>query len=305
MQIVIIIILALLCAALIGYLAALKVGMRRAEKQIAEQLENRSTVRVSAPFLGTAEERLLQTVNKLLELRMEEGVSFRRKEQDLRRQIANVSHDLRTPLTSVLGYLQLLGQDDLPEEKRREYLTVVEGRARTLQALITAFYDLSRIESGEWKLEPEPVDLSRELSDQLAASYEQMEKAGIRVRVDIEPGLPPVWGDRNAVVRVLSNLLTNALKHGSDHLSVCVYAEGDRVISVFSNGAPHINDEDVDHVFERFYTADRMRTGQNTGLGMAIVKALVERMGHHVSAKLQNGIFTVLVSWRTASRGAL
>ena len=303
MQIVIIIILALLCAALIGYLAALKVGMRRAEKQIAEQLENRSTVRVSAPFLGTAEERLLQTVNKLLELRMEEGVSFRRKEQDLRRQIANVSHDLRTPLTSVLGYLQLLGQDDLPEEKRREYLAVVEGRARTLQALITAFYDLSRIESGEWKLEP--VDLCQVLSDQLAASYEQMEKAGIQVSVDMESGLPSIWGDRHAVIRVLSNLLTNALKHGSDHLSVHVYAEGDRVISVFSNGAPHINDEDVDHVFERFYTADRMRTGQNTGLGMAIVKALVEQMGHHVSAKLQNGIFTVSVSWRTASRGSL
>lgn len=301
MQIAIIIILALLCAALIGYLVTLVRGMRRAGAQIKEQMENRSTARVLAPCSNAAAGELFQSINKLMERRLVEGVVYRRKEQDLRRQIANVSHDLRTPLTSILGYLQLLEQEDLPEEKRREYLAVVESRARTLQTLVTAFYDLSRVEGGEWKLEREQVDLSRELSDQLAASYEQLEKTGIRVTVDMEPGLPPVWGDRNAVVRVFSNLLTNALKHGSDHLSVSVRRERDRVISAFSNGAPNMTDEDVDHVFERFYTADRMRTGQNTGLGMAIVKALLEQMGHEVSADLQNGEFTVSVSWKTAN----
>lgn len=176
---------------------------------------------------------------------------------------------------------------------------MVESRARTLQALITAFYDLSRVEGGEWRLEREQVDLARELGDQLAACYEQMEEAGIQVAVDIQPGLPPVWGDRNAVIRVLSNLLTNALKHGSDHLKVSVWREEGRVVSEFSNAAPHMTQEDVHHVFERFYTADRMRTGQNTGLGMAIVKALLEQMGHEVSADLQNGEFAVMVRWKT------
>lgn len=297
MQIAIIILL-LLSAALIGYLVTLERGMRRAGEQIKSQMENQSTARILAPC--PAAEELFQTVNKLMEQRLVEGVAYRRKEQDLRRQIANVSHDLRTPLTSILGYLQLLEQEDLPQEKRREYLAVVESRARTLQALITAFYDLSRVEGGEWKLEREPVDLARELGDQLAASYEQLETAGIRVTVDMEPDLPPVWGDRNAVIRVLSNLLTNALKHGSDHLNVSLRREGNRVVSEFSNGAPGMTDEDAVHVFERFYTADRMRTGQNTGLGMAIVKALAEQMGHTVSADLQNGEFTVTVAWKTA-----
>ncbi len=298
MQIAIIIILLLLCAALAGYLAALKRGMRRAGEQLKSQMENQSTARILAPC--SAAEELFQTVNKLMEQRLVEGAAYRRKEQDLRRQIANVSHDLRTPLTSILGYLQLLEQEDLPPEKRREYQEVVESRARTLQALITAFYDLSRVEGGEWKLEREPVDLARELSDQLAAAYEQLEAAGIQVTVDLEPDLPPVWGDRNAVVRVLSNLLTNALKHGSDHLTIRLRREGSRVASEFSNGAPDMTDEDAAHVFERFYTADRMRTGRNTGLGMAIVKALAEQMGHAVSADLQNGEFTVTVLWKSA-----
>ncbi|MGN1003734.1 MAG: sensor histidine kinase [Oscillospiraceae bacterium] len=300
MQTAIIIILILLCAALIGYLVTLERGMRRAGEQVKSQMENRSTARIAVPCPSPAAEELFQAVNKLMEQRLVEGVVYRRKEQDLRRQIANVSHDLRTPLTSILGYLQLLEREDLSEEQRREYLAVVESRARTLQTLITAFYDLSRAEGGEWKLEREPVDLSRELSDQLAAAYEQLEGAGIRVSVDIEPDLPPVWGDRNAVVRVLSNLLTNALKHGSDHLNVSLRREGDRVVSAFSNGAPDMTDEDADHVFERFYTADRTRTGRNTGLGMAIVKALTEQMGHEVSADLQDGEFTVTVSWKTA-----
>ena len=298
-MIIILILFILLCAALIGYLVTLERGMRRAGEQIKNQMENRSTARIAIPCPSTAAEELFLAVNKLMEQRLVEGVVSRRKEQDLRRQIANVSHDLRTPLTSILGYLQLLEREDLPEEKRREYLAVVESRARTLQTLITAFYDLSRAEGGEWKLEREPVDLSRELSDQLAAAYEQLEEAGIRVTVDMEPELPPVWGDRNAAVRVLSNLLTNALKHGSDHLNVSLRREEDWVVSAFSNGAPDMTDEDADHVFERFYTADRMRTGQNTGLGLAIVKALAEQMGHTVTADLRDGEFTVTVSWKT------
>lgn len=292
----VVVILALLCAALIGYLATLHRGMRRAGERVQSQLENNSTARIPAPC--PAAEELFQAINKLMEQRLVEGAAWRQKEQDLRRQIANVSHDLRTPLTSILGYLQLLKQEDLPPEKRKEYWEVVESRARTLQTLITAFYDLSRAEGGEWKLEREPVDLAREVSDQLAASYEQLEEAGVRVTVDLEPDLPPVWGDRNAVTRVLSNLLTNALKHGCGHLTVSLRRDGDQVVSVFSNGAPGMTDEDADHAFERFYTADRMRTGRNTGLGMAIVKALVEQMGHEVSADLRDGEFSVSVRWK-------
>ena len=298
MLIAAVVLLALIAAALAGYVITLENGLRRAARQMRAQMANETTARLALPCPSAGAEELLACLNELLELRQRERADYRRKEQELRRQIADVSHDLRTPLTSILGYLQLLEGEELPLEKRREYFRVIEGRARTLQAFIASFYDLSRIEGGELPLEREKVDLARALSDQLAAAYEQIEEAGLAMEVEITDHLPPVWADSGAVTRIFSNLLTNALRHGTDALSVRLYREGGCVVSAFTNRADDLTAEDAAHVFERFYTADKMRTGQSTGLGLAIVKALAERMGHATGARWENGMFTVEVRWR-------
>ncbi len=297
MKTVLIVLLILLCAVLIGRQVILERGLHQAARRMREQLADETTARLALPCPSAGAEELLVCLNQLLELRQEERAAYRRKEQELRRQIANVSHDLRTPLTSILGYLQLLEGDGLSQEKKAEYLAVVEGRARTLQVFIATFYDLSRIEGGELPLEREKVDLGRALSDQLAASYEQIEEAGLDMEVDLAPDLPPVWADSGAVTRIFSNLLTNALRHGKDALSIRLYREGNGIVSAFSNWAEDLTAEDAAHVFERFYTADKMRTGQSTGLGLAIVKALAERMGHSAAARWEDGVFTIEVRW--------
>ena len=294
---VLIVLLVLLCAALAGRQITLERGLRRAARRMREQMAGETTTRLALPCPSVGAEELLVCLNELLELRQEERAVYRRKEQELRQQIANVSHDLRTPLTSILGYLQLLEGEGLPQEKRAEYLTVIEGRARTLQTFIAAFYDLSRIEGGELPLEREQVDLRRALSDQLAASYGQIEEAGLDMEVELADGLPPVWADSGAAARIFSNLLTNALRHGKDALSVRLYRAGNVIVSAFSNRAEGLTAEDAAHVFERFYTADKMRTGQSTGLGLAIVKALAERMGHTAAARWEDGVFTIEVRW--------
>ncbi len=297
MKTVLIILLALLCAGLIGRQITLERGLRQAARKMREQMADETTARLALPCPSAGAEELLTCLNQLLELRQTERAAYRRKEQELRRQIANVSHDLRTPLTSILGYLQLLEGDGLSPEKKAEYLSVIEGRARTLQVFIASFYDLSRIEGGELPLERERIDLARTLSDQLTASYEQIEEAGLTMEVDIASNLPPVWADGGAVTRIFSNLLTNALRHGTDTLAVRLYLDGNQIVSAFSNRADDLTAEDAAHVFERFYTADKMRTGQSTGLGLAIVKALAERMGHSTAARWENGVFTVEVRW--------
>ena len=297
MKTVLIVLLALLCAVLIGRQITLERGLHRAARRMREQMADETTARLSLPCPSAGAEELLVCLNELLELRQEERAVYHRKEQELRQQIANVSHDLRTPLTSILGYLQLLEGEGLSPGKRVEYLSVIEGRARTLQTFIAAFYDLSRIEGGELPLERDKVDLGRALSDQLAAAYEQIEESGLVMEVDIAPDMPPVWADGGAVTRIFSNLLTNALRHGEDTLAVKLYREGNAVVSAFSNRADGLTAEDAAHVFERFYTADKMRTGQSTGLGLAIVKALAERMGHTVAARWEDGVFTSEVRW--------
>lgn len=291
-----------LLLSLIALAAVLLLRYRRgrALMQAARQLQEARSqpgkrLRLSAPDRPV--EELLAQINGLLEDRETETRQLREREESLRRQIANVSHDLRTPLTSILGYLQLLQGDTLDQEQRERYLQVVEGRARVLQELITAFYDLSRIEGGEYPLEIQPVDLRRRLEPLLASFYDDFQQAGFQVEVSLEDNLPPVLADPGAVTRVLTNLLSNALKHGSQSLSIRLEREGDCLVTTFSNDAPHLTQEDLPRVFERFYTGDQMRTGQNTGLGLAIVKALAQRMGHTAFAQLENGVFTVGVRW--------
>ena len=185
-------------------------------------------------------------------------------------------------------------------EEVRRCLEIVEGRAKVLQDLITSFYDLSRIEGGEYPLELQAVDLRRALEPLLAGFYEDFQQAGFQVSVELAENLPLVQADPGAVTRILTNLIGNALKHGSKTLDIRLYQEGEALVTSFSNDAPDLTQEDLPRVFERFYTADQMRTGQNTGLGLAIVKALAERMGHAAFAQLRDGVFTVGVRWKAS-----
>ncbi len=298
MQIVVIVVLAVVCIVLGIRLYILGKSIRGIIRPLraAGKGDNDIKLRLSVP--GSAEEELLEAVNGLLELRQSERAAFRRQENDLRRQIANVSHDLRTPLTSILGYLQLLEGENLTEAERREYLGIVKERSQALQALITSFYDLTRLEGGEYPLAREPVDLRRMLGDLIAAFYGDFTQKGMEVNAHLANHAPAVYADANAVTRVFTNLIGNALKHGNGTMTVLLYLDRNRVITSFSNEAPGLKIEDVAHLFDRFYTADKMRSGQNSGLGLAIVKALVEQMGHRVAASLNNGIFTVSVFWK-------
>ena len=212
-------------------------------------------------------------MNRLLELRQADRAAYQARERALRQPIANVSHDLRTPLTSILGYLQLLEDPGLTEGERREYLAVIAGRARTLQSLITSFYDLSRLEGGEYLLQREKVDLYASLSGLLAAFYNDFTDRGFDMEVELAEGLPQVWADAGAVLRIFTNLIRNALEHGEGRMEIRLYQEGGQVVSRFSNETHALTAEDVPHVFDRFFTSDRMRTGRNTGLGLAICQS--------------------------------
>ena len=292
------ILLALACAGLGFWAWAQRRSLRSAARQLRALEESQSASRVRLAVPNGAAEGLLDEVNRLLELRQADQSAYRQRERALRQQIANVSHDLRTPLTSILGYLQLLEEPALTEEERREYLAVVESRAKALQSLITSFYELSRLEGGEYPLRREQVDLYASLSGLLAAFYNDFTEKGFDMDVALEEGLPPVWADSGAALRIFTNLIRNALEHGEGRMEIRLFPETGEVVSSFANETRELTEEDVPHVFDRFFTSDKMRTGRNTGLGLAIVKALVGQMGHQVSAFLREGRFTIAVRWK-------
>lgn len=298
METVLIVLLLAVCAGLFLRLFAVERNLRGAARQLRRGQEEGDASRIRLTVPNPAAEELLDAVNALLEAKKLDAAQFRARDLALRRQIANVSHDLRTPLTSILGYLQLLEGDTLTPEERREYLAVIESRARALQALITAFYDLSRLEGGEYPLQMQPVDLRRVLGDLMAEFYDELEGAFDHVELVLAEEAPPVRADPAAASRIFTNLLMNAIQHGEGRLEVRLDRQGDFLVTSFANGAARLTREDAAHVFDRSFTADKTRTGGSTGLGLAIVKALTEQMGHSVSARWEDGVFTVGVVWK-------
>ena len=294
------IVLGALCVGLGIRVYAVERALRSAAGQLREREKTGSSARILMAAPNSSAEQLISAVNGLLELRQAEEADYCRREKALRQQIANVSHDLRTPLTSIIGYLQLLAGDGLTPGEREEYLSIIEGRARALQSLIGSFYDLSRLDGGEYPIARERVDLYAILSELVAGFYNDLTASGLDVSVDLAEGLPLVWGDAAAVLRVFTNLIRNALEHGVGTLSIRLYRAGDTVVSAFSNGAGGLTEEDVPHVFDRSFTSDKNRTSHNAGLGLAIVKALAEQMGCRTEASLEGPEFVIRVFWKTA-----
>ncbi|MDE6108648.1 MAG: HAMP domain-containing histidine kinase [Oscillospiraceae bacterium] len=290
------VLLVALCAYLLFRVYALEKNLRQGAKQLKERKAEGGSapLRLAAP--NRAAEELMAQVNALIRESEDQRSDFRNREQALRRQIANVSHDLRTPLTSILGYIQLLEGEELSEGERREYLAIIESRARVLQSLIASFYDLSRLEAGEYPIVREKVDLREVLGELLSAFYDELE-AHFQVTVDLPEDLPTVWGDRAAMTRVYSNLLRNALDHGAGSLSITARVSEGVVETRVTNGG-RVTEEELPHVFDRFYTSDQTRSGRNTGLGLAIVKALAKQMDGEVWAELTNGCFAVCLRWK-------
>lgn len=292
-----VIILALLLAAVTARLILLYHNLRASARDLADinHSETNQKLRLSSPDREL--ERLTSEINLLLQQKQEGDILHRQTENELRQEIANISHDLRTPLTSILGYVQLMEDRRCTDEEREEYLTVIHSRAQALQILITGFYDLSRLEAGGYAFDLQAVPLETILYELAAAFYVDFTDRQMEPVIECEKDLPPVCADPQAVKRIFTNLIQNALKHGSGTLRITAQRAGNRVLTSFTNPAPDLAEPDVPHLFDRFFTADRMRTGKNTGLGLAIVRKLAQQMGGQASASLESGRLTIVLEW--------
>lgn len=219
---------------------------------------------------------------------------FRRLERMRSEFVANVSHELRTPLTAIRGFAETLleGADEDPET-RRHFLSLMHKEAQRLSALIEDLLDLSRLESGRVRFQFGEValgELCHEVAERLRPRAEQ---AGLSLRVEIPPDLPPVRGDRDRLAQVLINLVDNAIKYtpSGGEIRVMARPEGAVVRVLVQDTGIGIPRSDLPRVFERFYRVDkaRSRASGGTGLGLSIVKHIVEAHGGEVGVESELG----------------
>ena len=246
-------------------------------------------------------ENLIVEINTLIDDKRKMENIYKEKDIELREAIANMSHDLRTPLTSIMGYVYLLNDDKLDKEERKEYLKIIEKRSLVLNDLITNFYGLSRIQADQYEIKFEPVNLELVLGEIIAAFYETLDYKFGEPEINIEEGLGPVLGDKQALNRIFTNLIENIIKHGEGEVKISLKKKNKYIVMEFSNKVEELESKDVNRIFEKFFTKDRMRTGQNTGLGLAIVKLLVEKQGQKIEAKKVGNRLVINIIWSLES----
>ena len=246
-------------------------------------------------------ENLIVEINTLIDDKRKMENIYKEKDMELREAIANMSHDLRTPLTSIMGYVYLLNDDKLDKEERKEYLKIIEKRSAVLNDLITNFYGLSRIQADQYEIKLEPINLELVLGEIIAAFYETLDYKFGEPEINIEEGLGPVLGDKQALNRIFTNLIENIIKHGECEVKISLKKKKKYIVMEFSNKAEDLESKDVNRIFEKFFTKDRMRTGQNTGLGLAIVKLLVEKQGQKIEAKKVGNRLVINIIWSLES----
>lgn len=289
---VLIAVIIVLVAIIIGY----KREFRRINKEITNNLNE--YVNIKTKSVDKDVENLVQSINLIFDSKQKVVSEKKKSEDELRASITNMSHDLRTPLTSIMGYLQMIKSEKSSETDKKEYMDIVEKRTRSLQQLISSFYDLSRIEGNEYNFNYKKVNLSNVLCENIALFYNDFINNSIEPVIEIEEGIKEIISDEGAITRIFSNLIGNMIKHGENFVKITLKQENDVIITEFINKATGLTQENVDKLFDRFYTVDNSRSDRNTGLGLYITKILVEKLGHNIKANLKEDNLVISITWK-------
>ncbi|MDR2532941.1 MAG: HAMP domain-containing histidine kinase [Oscillospiraceae bacterium] len=231
---------------------------------------------------------LCNNINAILDERRKVITECERTNNEFKRAITNISHDMRTPLTSALGYLQMLQDKDIAPEKQAEYIDIIESRLQSLSALMNSLFEYARVIEGKEQIDVQKVNVCNVLRDVLSEFYADLENKGFKVDVNIPDESVNYFCYPAMLRRVLQNLLKNVCTHGREYLRVTLR---DNVIEIANKA--DLSEVDVDKIFERFYTADLSRTGKNTGLGLAIARELTVRMGGEITARVEGELLIV------------
>lgn len=220
--------------------------------------------------------------------------SLQQVEQNRKEFISNVSHELRSPMTSIKGFIGGILDGVIPAEKHKYYLNIAYEEVQRLARLINDLLDLSAVESGTYKLDKTAVDINEIIRLCILRNEGRIKNKNLNVEVFFEGNELTVMCDEDKIIQVVTNLLDNAIKYGNEGGVIKISSEGigkKACISMFNEGS-QIADEDIKHIWDRFYKGDKSRTQKvSTGLGLSIVKKIINMHDEEIWVKnIDNGV---------------
>lgn len=267
--------------------------LRHINRQLAKRLSEHTNQPISLQLMNAELNHLVANMNKCLKaeemLRLE---SFQ-EEKRFKELISNISHDLRTPLTAIRGYQQLLEKGPLTEEQKQK-LSLAQKHAKELERLIDQFFEYSYLTSAEPELHLEKINLTNLAIECIAMFVTQIEERQLSVSIE-ETGAVFVYADQEMCKRIVQNLVRNSIQHASGSIHVKLSVQQGYASLTFVNAVTNAANLEPDRLFDRFYTGSHHTSRKSTGLGLSIVRLLAEQMGGRASAVIKQSMLAVTV----------
>ena len=256
----------------------------------SDRLTSDSNVLIDLSSRDRHMRNLAYTINKELKKLINDRHRYQQGDAELKNAVTNISHDLRTPLTAVCGYLDMLDKEEQGEHSKR-YLKIIRGRTEIMKQLTEELFRYSVFTSVSDGTPSEPVILNSALEESLSAMYTSLKAGHITPSVTMPDVKVKRMLNRNALSRIFGNIISNAVKYSDGDLEITLEENG-RI--TFSNHAEKLDEIQVGRLFDRFYTVETASSG-STGLGLSIARALTEQMGGSIDAEYEDGMILIHV----------
>lgn len=273
--------------------------MRKSAKEISEEFSEKLKNDTNTLIAISTNDKVMKTLaynlnTQLKELR-EQRHRFQQGDLELKSAITNISHDLRTPLTAISGYLDLLDNVEKSEAAER-YIEVIRNRTEALKQLTEELFSYSVITSPEYDNSVESVAVNGILEESILGFYAALQERNITPHISMTENKVVRKVNKAALSRIFSNLLNNAIKYSDGDLHITLTDAGK---IIFSNTASNLSEVDVKKLFDRFYTVENARKG--AGLGLSISRILIEQMNGTISAQYESGRLSICMQLPEAS----
>lgn len=245
---------------------------------------------------------LAEQINCMADRKEEESLSVKRKEQQLKETLANISHDIRTPLTSMKGFFDLYAGESKPEQKEH-FEQIIREKMDDLTVLLEELFTYTKLQDETYELQLMPQDFTKLVLDSLFSFYGQWKEKEISPELSVDEDAAMVCCNDTAVRRIIVNVLRNAMLHGDGNIEIRYQVKKDNVLFQCCNGFRNEEEPDMERVFERFYKGDSARRETSSGLGLSIAKELALRMDGSMEARTEDGRFLVELVFPRAGAG--
>lgn len=278
-----------------GYTLIRFISLKKQLRKIEKQVYFKERINISLNDKDI--EKLAETINNNMRENKQIEIDIMNREERLKQNISDIAHDLRTPLSSIMGYITLL--DNCTEKEKKEYINIIQRKSEELNLLINNFYEVSLLDNSSLKIDITSIDIVQVIMDIVISNYALIKNNKIEINNRVPEKQIKIYGEEITCKRIIQNLVSNSIKYSTGYISIELDELENEVVFTIKNNVSNLKESDIEHLFERFYTVDKSRNRSGSGLGLYIVKLLLNKIGGEVkSIALEDSILSISIMFK-------